>query len=293
MPTAPSPDKAAPSSAVKLKGRPERAALDRAYRVSAPQKFALSQHDPADQRFFPDKDAARASAGEDAEAIDQLQDRLFAEGKRALLVVLQGMDTSGKDGTVRGVFNACGPLGVRVTGFGRPSEEELAHDFLWRVHRVVPGKGMIGVFNRSHYEDVLVVKVRNLVPAEVVEARYEQINAFEKMLVQTGTTILKFKLHISQVEQGERLRERLIQPDKRWKFNPGDLEDRKLWASYTDAYQTAIARCSTPHAPWYVIPADSKTRRNAIIARIVRTTLEAMNPVPRDPGYRPEQFAIV
>lgn len=288
----PDPFSSTMPSSSRMKLRPDRPSLDAAFKISSPESFSLADHNPSDKRIFADKEAAEDSLKDDAEAIDALQDRLFAEGKRALLVVLQGIDTAGKDGTVRGVFNACGPLGVRVTGFGRPSEEDLAHDYLWRVHRAVPAKGTIGIFNRSHYEDVLVVKVRGLVPAEIVAARYEQINAFEKLLVETGTTILKFKLHISREEQGERLRERLEDPEKRWKFNPGDLEDRKLWDDYMRAYQDAIRLCSTSHAPWYVIPADSKTRRNAIIARIVRTTLEAMNPVPRDPGYRSGQFEI-
>ena len=243
-----------------------------------------------DEILFPGKDEARASLHADAEAINLLQDALYAEGRRALLVVLQGIDTSGKDGTVRGVFNATGPLGVRVNAFGRPSEIELAHDYLWRVHQLVPRKGHIGIFNRSHYEDVLVVKVRGLAPAEAVEQRYDQINAFEKHLTENGVTILKFMLHLSREEQGERLRDRLVKPHKRWKFNPADLDDRKHWHAYQAAYETALERCHTPHAPWHVVPADSKTRRNALVARVVRASLEAMAPQYPDPGLRAEDF---
>ena len=177
----------------------------------------------------------------DAAEIDRLQDILYAEGRRALLVVLQGTDTSGKDGTIRDVFNATGPLGVHVTAFGAPSEEELAHDYLWRVHRACPRRGTIGIFNRSHYEDVLVVKVRKLAPAEEIEPRYDQINAFEKMLVENGTRILKFMLHISKEEQRERLQERLDDPDKHWKFNPADLDDREHWDDFQAAYETMLA----------------------------------------------------
>jgi PPK2 family polyphosphate:nucleotide phosphotransferase len=228
----------------------------------------------------------------DALAINALQDRLYAEGRRALLVVLQGMDTSGKDGTVREVFNATGPIGVQVTPFGKPSDEELAHDYLWRVHRAVPRRGMIGIFTRSHYEDVLVVKVRQLAPSDDIAKRYDQINAFERHLTDNGVAILKFMLHISRHEQAERLRERLEDPDKQWKFNPGDLEERKRWSGYMAAYETMLSRCSTADAPWYVIPSDKKWRRNAIVARIVRGTLETMNPQPRQPGYDPAAFQI-
>lgn len=268
------------------------AAIDEAVRIEPGAKPKLANIDTERDGLFPDKAKAEASVAEGAEAINILQDRLYAEGSRALLVVLQGMDTSGKDGTVRGVFNATGPLGVTVTPFGRPSEEDLAHDYLWRVHRAVPRKGAIGIFNRSHYEDVLVVKVRGLVPAEAVEKRYEQINAFEKHLSENGVTILKFMLHISKDEQKKRLQDRLDDPTKRWKWNAGDLEDRKLWADYQAAYEAMLTRCSTPHAPWRVIPADKKWRRNAIIAAIVRGTLEAMNPQYPAVDWKPSDFTI-
>lgn len=246
----------------------------------------LSGRDPRGEGLLPDRDkqAALDQLATDVQAIDGLQDRLFAEGKRALLVVLQGMDTSGKDGTIRGVFNATGPLGVTVTPFGRPTPTELAHDFLWRVHQVVPRKGVIGIFNRSHYEDVLVGCVRQLAPPEVIEQRYDQINAFEQLLTQTGTTVLKFMLHISKEEQKQRLQDRLDDPTKNWKWNSGDLDDRALWADYQSAYEVMLERCATDAAPWWVIPADSKWRRNVLIAQIVRATLEAMNPAYPQPS---------
>lgn len=267
--------------------------LDAALRIEPGAKSPLTQRGAVGDHFFPERAAAEASLATDAKVIDALQDKLWAERTRALLVVLQGIDTSGKDGTVRAVFGACGPLGVNVTPFGRPSEEELAHDFLWRVHGATPKKGVIGVFNRSHYEDVLVVKVRGLAPAEVIEQRYEQINAFEKHLTQNGTTILKFMLHISKDEQRKRLQERLDDPAKNWKFNPADLEDRALWGEYEKAYETMLERCSTAHAPWRVIPADKKWRRNAIIAAIARGALEDMAPAYPKPDWSPSDFTVI
>ena len=239
--------------------------------------FDLSARSSGDRSLFPNKKGAEKSLKEDAKAIDALQDKLYANADRALLVVLQGMDTAGKSGVIRNVFGECSPLGMQVAAFKAPSKTELAHDYLWRVHQVVPRNGWIGIFDRSHYEDVLVVKVRGFAAPDVVEQRYEQINAFEKHLTQNKVTVLKFMLNVGYETQGERLRDRLKVEDKLWKFNPGDLEDRKLWPDFMDAYQTAVARCSTDHAPWYVIPADSRTRRNAMIARIVRGALEDMN----------------
>lgn len=252
----------------------------------------LSDLDPRDASAFESEDLARTRLAEDAAAIDVLQDKLYAEGKRSLLVVLQGMDTSGKDGTIRGVFNQAGPLGVSVTAFRAPSEEERGHDFLWRAHKVVPRRGTIGIFNRSHYEDVLVVKVRRFATPREIEKRYDQINAFEKMLVENGTTILKFMLHISKKEQAERLQERLDDPHKHWKFNPGDLDDRKLWGDFQNAYETMLEKCSTEWAPWHVIPADRKWVRNALIAGIVRATLEEMDPRYPKVTWDPKSFRI-
>lgn len=266
--------------------------IDAALRIEPGAKTPLKKRDTVGEHLFSDRAAAEASLADDSKAIDQLQDRLWAERSRSMLVLLQGIDTSGKDGTVRGVFGACGALGVSVTPFGRPSEEELAHDYLWRVHAATPKKGMIGVFNRSHYEDVLVVKVRKFAPTAVVEKRYDQINAFEKHLGENGVTVLKFMLHISKEEQRQRLQERLDDPTKNWKFNPADLEDRALWGEYEKAYEAMLERCSTEHAPWRVIPADKKWRRNALIATIVRGTLEQMAPDYPKPDWKPSDFKI-
>jgi PPK2 family polyphosphate:nucleotide phosphotransferase len=266
--------------------------IDEAVRIDPGAKARLAQRSCEGEALFAEKEAAEARLAACAKAIDALQDKLYAEGARALLVVLQGIDTSGKDGAVRGVFNQCGALGVTVTGFGRPTDLELKHDYLWRVHQAVPKKGIIGIFNRSHYEDVLVVKVRKLAPANQIEQRYEQINAFEKHLVENGVAVLKFMLHISKEEQRKRLQERLDDPAKHWKFNPSDLEDRALWSDYQRAYEAALERCSTAHAPWRVIPADKKWRRNAIIAAIVHGTLEQMNPRYPKPDWNPSDFKI-
>ncbi len=210
--------------------------------------------------------------------MEELQDALYAERTRALLVVLQGRDTSGKDGAIRKVFGRINPQGLELASFKAPTAIELAHDFLWRVHKAVPAKGVVGVFNRSHYEDVLVVRVHQLVPEAVWRPRYELINHFEHLLTQTGTTVLKFFLHISRDEQRERLLARLGQPDKFWKFSAGDLGERKLWDEYTEAYQEALARTSTREAPWYVVPADKKYLRDLLIAEVVTQTLERMDP---------------
>jgi PPK2 family polyphosphate:nucleotide phosphotransferase len=263
------------------------------YRIKPGAPVQLSQFDPADTAGLPDKNNAKKRIKQDAKAIDTLQDRLYAEGKRALLVVLQGVDTSGKDGTIRKVFNRTGPLGVSVTAFRRPSEQELAHDFLWRVHLACPRRGTIGIFNRSHYEDVLAARVRNLAPPKTIEARYEQINAFEKVLSENGTRILKFMLHLSKDEQAKRLQKRLDEAKSRWKFDPADIEDRKHWDDYQRAYEIMLARCSTDWAPWHVIPADHKWARNAAIAAIVRAALEAMKPKYPEPDWDPKEFKIV
>jgi len=256
------------------------------------KKFKLKDRTTDGSEIFPDKKDAKACLDEDATAIDTLQDALYAEAKQALLVVLQGIDTSGKDGTVKSVFKFTSPLGVRVHPFGKPTETELKHDYLWRVHQLCPQKGHIGVFNRSHYEDVLVVKVRKLADPKAIEQRYEQINNFEKHLVENGTVVLKLLLHISRKEQGVRLKERLEEPNKLWKFNPADLEDRKLWPDYEDAYETIANRCSKDHAPWHVVPSDSRSRRDAIAARLIRGALEKMAPKYPNPGYKAADYPI-
>jgi PPK2 family polyphosphate:nucleotide phosphotransferase len=262
------------------------------FRIEPGARAHLGRRDPADASAFPDRNAAEEQSIKDGAAINEWQDRLYAEGRRALLVVLQGVDTAGKDGTVRHVFNQTGPVGVTVTAFRQPSEEELAHDFLWRAHLACPRRGFIGIFNRSHYEDVLVGRVRKLAPRAAIDERYAQINAFEKMLVENGTTVLKFMLHISRKEQRERLQARLDEPDSRWKFNPGDLEDRKLWDKYRAAYEVMLYKCSTFWAPWHVIPADRKWARNAAVAAIVRETLEAMSPHYPRPDWNPKDFEV-
>ncbi len=238
---------------------------------------------PAD---LPDKAELREQLGALVERIDHLQNALFAENQRALLVVLQGRDASGKDGVTRKVFGPLNVQGCVVAAFKKPSEIELAHDYLWRVHQEVPRRGTIGVFNRSHYEDVLVVRVHNLVPADQWQRRYDQINAFERILTENGTTILKFFLHISRKEQKERLLERLEDPTKNWKFNPQDLEERRHWDDFTSAYRDALTRCSTDWAPWYLVPADKKAARDVLIAEVVVKTLETMN--PKYPAADPE-----
>lgn len=260
--------------------------------IAAPgQPFSLDDC-PTRVDLFKDKDAAREVAKDNAKEITGLAHRLYGEAGRSLLIVLQGMDTSGKDGTTAAIFQRTPPLNVNVAAFKAPSKTELAHDYLWRIHSVCPKAGNITVFNRSHYEDVLVVKVRGFAPADKIEQRYEQINNFERHLTENGTTVLKFMLHISPEVQAKRLRERLEMPRKRWKFNPGDLEDRKLWPQFMAAYETMVARTSTPYAPWHVIPSDSRSVRGAIISGIVRDKLAAMNPQYPDPGYRPGDYDI-
>jgi PPK2 family polyphosphate:nucleotide phosphotransferase len=262
------------------------------FRIEPGKRAHLDKRNPADASAFPDRKAAEEESENAGAVINAWQDKLYAEGTRALLVVLQGIDTAGKDGTIRHVFNETGPLGVTVTAFRTPCEEELAHDFLWRGHLACPRRGYIGIFNRSHYEDVLVGRVRKLASPKAIDQRYEQINAFEKLLVENGTTVLKFMLHISKKEQRERLQARLDEPESRWKFNPGDLEDRKLWDDYQKAYELMLEKCSTEWAPWHVIPADRKWARNAAVAAIVCETLEAMNPKYPKPAWNPKDFKL-
>ena len=269
-------------------------AYAKGFRLEFGQKVDLSKHDPRDNAGFKDKDKTKAETEDDAIAIDGLQNKLYAEGKRALLVVIQGMDSSGKDGTVRAVFNSCGPIGVVNSSFKGPSAEELSHDYLWRIHKACPARGMIGIFNRSHYEDVLIAKVKKFASPEAIEQRYSQINDFEKMLVENGTVILKFMLNLSKDEQKVRLQERVDDPTKRWKFNSADLDDRALWDDYMKAYEVALECCSTNHAPWHIIPADRNWVRNAVIAKIVRETLELMElQCPEPKGWDPKTVKIV
>ena len=245
------------------------------YRVEPGSKVDLSRMDTGSTEGFK---GGKKDAGEKLlelnGRLEALQEALWAEHERKVLVVLQGMDTSGKDGTIRHVFEGVNPQGVRVAAFKVPTEEELDHDFLWRVHSRVPGKGEIVIFNRSHYEDVLAARVRNIVPPGVWQARYDQINDFERLLAETGTVVLKFFLHIDKDEQKERLQARLDDPTKQWKFRSGDLDDRQLWDEYVQAYEEALSRTSQKHAPWYVVPSNKKWFRNLVVATILVRALE-------------------
>ncbi len=228
--------------------------------------------------FVGDKEAARERIKELRAELAEFQLRLWAESKQSLLIVLQALDAGGKDGLIRKVITAFNPQGTRVAGFGVPTDEELRHDFLWRVHANAPGRGRIGVFNRSHYEDVLVVRVHELVPESVWSERYEQINAFESHLAANGTRIVKFYLHISRDEQRERFQKRLDDPAKHWKWSSGDLDTRARWDDFQAAYTDALARCSTAAAPWFVIPADQKWYRDLAVAVILAETMRDMDP---------------
>ena len=261
------------------------------------RKLKLAGIDPAAKPFAGssrERDDARLDAL--AIEIDRLQDLLYANGSAGappkLLLVLQGMDTSGKDGTARSVFARCSPLGVRVAAFKAPTELERAHDFLWRVHAVVPRAGEIVVFNRSHYEDVLVPFVEGWIDAKERDRRLAHINAFERLLADSGTAVLKCFLHISKDEQKQRLQARIDDPAKRWKFQLGDLETRKKWKRYLAAYEAALTATSTAQAPWYVIPADSKTNRNLMIATLVARTLKAMKLKPPKPDFDPAAVQV-
>ncbi|MGE5177118.1 MAG: polyphosphate kinase 2 family protein [Hyphomicrobiales bacterium] len=246
------------------------------FQVRPGARVRLATIDPGHAAGLKDKDEAKIRLDADLERLRLLQQRLYADGRFALLVVLQAIDTGGKDGTIRHVMSGLNPAGCVVTSFKAPTSDELSHDFLWRIHRAVPAKGMIGVFNRSHYEDVLVVRVHDLVPKKVWKARYRQINEFERTLTENGVTILKFYLHISKDEQARRLRDRIQDPTKNWKFSVGDLAERKLWNRYRAAFEDALRECSTPWAPWYVVPANKKWARDRIVARIMVECLEGM-----------------
>ena len=254
------------------------------------KKFDLASRSTDGRDLFEDKEDAKTSLKKDAAVINELKDMIYAEGKRSVLVILQGMDTSGKSGTIKNVFAETTPLGMEVKAFKAPSKDELAHDYLWRVHQAAPRRGNIGIFDRSHYEDVLVVKVRGWASPGEIAQRYEQINAFEQLLTENGTAIVKCMLNVSYEEQGIRLRERLTEPHKLWKFNPADLDDRRSWSDFMGAYEAAVEHCSTDHAPWHIIPSDSRTRRNACVARLVRGALEDMAPEWPNPGLKPEDF---
>ncbi|MDI1341151.1 PPK2 family polyphosphate kinase [Polaromonas sp.] len=272
-------------------GNSKRAALLAPWQPSTTGRgrpFGLSALQPSAKPFSngakaDDKAAVEALAME----LDSLQDLFYADKRYKLLVLLQGTDTSGKDGTIRAVFSRTSPLGVHTVGWKAPSEEERAHDYLWRIHRQMPGAGETMIFNRSHYEDVLVPVVKGWITPEQTAQRFAHINAFERLLAETGTVILKFMLHISFEEQGQRLQERIDDPTKRWKFAMGDLEARKQWADYQTAYEALLGATSTPWAPWTVVPADSKTHRNLMVATLVRDKLKSL-----DLRYPPDDPAL-
>jgi PPK2 family polyphosphate:nucleotide phosphotransferase len=252
---------------------------------------SIADHDPADTGSYDSADEAREELAGLVDQIADLQARLYAEEKRSLLVVLQGIDAAGKDSTVAHVFRGTNPQGVRVYSFKEPSNEESAHDFLWRYHEHTPARGMIHVFNRSHYEDVLVVRVKKLVEEERWRSRYDSINDFERMLAREGTTIVKFFLHISKDAQMDRFRERLEREDKHYKFSANDVRERRNWDAYQEAYDEALRCTSTEVAPWYMVPSDHKWYRNLVVAKTIAAVLEGMDPQWPEPEENLERFA--
>jgi PPK2 family polyphosphate:nucleotide phosphotransferase len=257
----------------------------------APGKAAdLAGHDPADRLGLADDDAADAERERLTEELRDWHKRLWAEGERSILVVLQAMDTGGKDGVIKKVFRSLDLQGMRLNSFKAPGGRELEQDYLWRVHQVTPPRGHVGIFNRSHYEDVVAARVRRTVPGEFWERRYRHLREFERMLADEGTTVVKFFLHISKDEQRRRLQARLERPDKNWKFRAGDLEDRKLWDDFMKAYEDAITATSTEWGPWYVVPADHKPVRDVAVAAVTLEVLQAMD--PQYPDADPEIFDL-
>jgi PPK2 family polyphosphate:nucleotide phosphotransferase len=257
------------------------------YRVEPGSAVRLGEWKSDDRRGFDGtKEDANAKLLRLGRRLELLQEKLYAQRRHKVLVVLQAMDTGGKDGVIRHVFDAVNPQGVRVVSFKAPSQEELDHDYLWRAHRQVPGRGEIVIFNRSHYEDVLIVRVHGLVPAKVWKRRYDQINDFERMLSEEGTTIIKFFLHIGRDEQKRRLQSRLDEPEKHWKFNLDDVAERSRWGDYTKAYEAVLTRTSTPWAPWHIVPGDAKWYRNLVVATLIVDALSRLRPEfpPAPPG---------
>jgi len=245
------------------------------YRIPPKSQVDLSEYKTSYKGEL-DKITGKAQLEEHTLALSDIQELMYAENKQKLLIVLQGIDTSGKDGTIEHVFGDVNPQGTKVISFKVPSKKELDHDYLWRVHQNTPGKGEIVIFNRSHYEDVLVVRVHDLAPKEVWKKRYDHINAFERLLADEGTTIRKFFLHISKQEQAKRFLARLDRPQKRWKFNPDDLKEREYWSDYKAAFEDMLSKTSTPYAPWYVVPSDRKWYRNLVVASVILDTLKSL-----------------
>ncbi|MBD0300942.1 MAG: polyphosphate kinase 2 family protein [Tolypothrix sp. T3-bin4] len=248
------------------------------YRVKPGEPISLAELDPDESEHYEKKKDVKEELEKQRQRLQNLQERLYAENQRSLLIVLQATDTGGKDGTIKHVFSGVNPQGCRIWSFKTPSIEEASHDFLWRYHQRTPERGTLAIFNRSHYEDVLIVRVRKLVSEDVWRERYHSINEFESMLTLSKITVIKFFLHISKDEQKRRLESRLEDPNKHWKFSRNDLAERMLWDEYQAAFEDAINNCSTQHAPWYVVPANKKWYRNLVVARTIADTLEAMNP---------------
>ena len=269
------------------------------YRVKPGRPLKLKHHDPDDTGRYKKSEDDKAQAKAETEKLicklDGMQERLYANGERSLLIVLQGMDTSGKDSTIKSVMSGVNPQGCKVATFKTPSSLERAHDFLWRVHQEAPPKGYIGIFNRSHYEDVLITRVHGWVSDKTAKQRFGHIKGFEKLLADNGTSIIKLFLHISKDEQKGRLEERIADPEKRWKFNEGDLEERKFWDRYMRAFEDVMAATSTDHAPWYVVPANRKWYRNLVVADLVVDALTSMKlttpPAPK--GIHFDKLKIV
>lgn len=261
------------------------------YRINPGSKVNLKDLATQDDGGI-DKEEGRRELAKLQERMTELQEKLYAEARQAILVVFQAMDTGGKDSTIRSVMTPLNPFGVRVVAFKAPNDTELHHDFLWRIHENTPRFGHIHVFNRSHYEDVLIVRVKNLVPEKRWKARYEHINHFEKLLHDEGTRIVKFFLHITKEYQKERLLKRLANPAKHWKFNPDDLAERERWGDYQEAYEEALERCSTEHAPWYVIPGETRWYRDLLVARVLVETLESMDLKFPAPQFDPDKIVI-
>jgi PPK2 family polyphosphate:nucleotide phosphotransferase len=286
------PDRSLPPAKTRLIRQEVPVKLRDKFIVHPGETVRLEEHDP-DQTLGFDKQTTGKEATETSILrLDELQYVLYAENQRALLIILQAMDAGGKDGTIRHVMSGTNPQSCKVTSFKVPSAEEAAHDFLWRVHRAVPGKGEIGIFNRSHYEDVLVLRVHKLLPREVWSARYQQINTFEKLLSENGVTLVKFFLHISKDEQKKRLQARIDDPKKRWKISPADLAERKYWDEYQKAFEDALSQCSTHYAPWFVIPANKKWFRDLAVSGIIVETLEQMNPKFPKPAFDVSKLTV-
>jgi PPK2 family polyphosphate:nucleotide phosphotransferase len=272
---------------------PVSAALEK-YLVKPGVKVDLGKIDADDRHLFND-----GGKEESLKAFDKLQDELkrlqtllYAQNKHRILVVMQAMDTGGKDGCIKHVFSRIDPQGIHVRSFKKPSEEELAHDFLWRVHSKTPRNGQLVIFNRSHYEDIIAVKVKRLFPEKVWKQRFRHVVEFERMLAEEGTTVVKIYLHISKQEQKARLESRLVNPDKHWKFNPDDLKDRELWDDFMGTYEELLSKTSTEHAPWYVVPANRKWYRNLVVARIMVDTLKRLNMTFPEIGWNPADMVV-